>query len=152
MKYLPMLSEGSHSMKMCLKLAYYAFHCLLQKMLRWVPFGVFLLHYLLKFKTLDDFFPSKMWLQISLRLWLECVCVHPLIKDVFQATFDTFYQCHFQKMIGLVAFKFSLLFMLKFKSFKMWRPVSPFILLRLLLCVWKVIPYRKGMSWGICSL
>ena len=25
MKYLPMLSEGSHSMKMCLKLAYYAF-------------------------------------------------------------------------------------------------------------------------------
>ena len=35
----------------------------------------------------------------------------------------------------------------------MWRPISLFILLRFLLCVWKVrIPYRKGMSWGMCSL
>ena len=59
----------------------------------------------------------------------------------------TFYQCHFQKMVGWVAFKVSLLVMLKFKSCKMWRPMSLFILLRFLLSVWKVIPYRKGMSW-----
>ena len=35
----------------------------------------------------------------------------------------------------------------------MWRPMSLFMLLRFLLCVWKVrIPYRKGVSWGMCSL
>ena len=35
----------------------------------------------------------------------------------------------------------------------MWRPMSLFMLVRFLLCVWKVrIPYRKGMSWGMCSL
>ena len=38
-----------------------------------------------------------------------------------------FYQRHFQKMVGRVAFKASLLFMLKFKSFKMSQPVSLFI-------------------------
>ena len=44
------------------------------KILRRVPFGVFL-HYLLKFKPFAEFFPLKMWLQISLCVWLECVCV-----------------------------------------------------------------------------
>ena len=34
----------------------------------------------------------------------------------------------------------------------MWRQMFLFILLRFLPCVWKVIPYRKGMSWGMCSL
>ena len=33
-------------------------------------------------------------------------------KDVSQAIIVTFYQCHFQKMVGWVAFKFSLLFVL----------------------------------------
>ena len=75
-----------------------------------------------------------------------------LNKDVSQAIIGTFYQCYFQKMVEWVVFKFSLLCMLKFKWFKMWRPMSLFILLPFLLCVWKVIPYRKGMSWGMCSL
>ena len=52
--------------------------------------------------------------QISLCLWLERVCVHPMNKDVSQAIIVTFYPCHFQKMVGWVAFKFSLLFVLKF--------------------------------------
>ena len=35
----------------------------------------------------------------------------------------------------------------------MWRPMSLFMLLPFLLCMWKVrIPYRKGVSWGMCSL
>ena len=42
-----------------------------------------------------------------------CVCVHPLNKDVSQAIIGTFYQCHFQKIVGWVTFK------LRFKSFKM---------------------------------
>ena len=91
----------------------------------------------------------------SLCLWLECVCVRPLNKNVSEGTISTFYRCHFQKMAewDKVAFKFSLLFMLRIKSFKMWRRVmSFFMLLRFLLCVWKVIPYRKGISWGMCSL
>ena len=73
----------------------------------------------------------------SLCLWLECVCVPPLNKDVSQAIIGTFYQCHFRKMAGWdkVAFKFSLLFMLRVKSFKMWRLMSLFKLLRFLLCV-----------------
>ena len=86
----------------------------------------------------------------SLCLWLECVCVPPLNKDVSQAMIGTFYQCHFRKMAGWekVVFKFSLLFMLKIKSLKMWRLMSLFMLLRFLFCVWRVIPYRKGMSFG----
>ena len=80
-----------------------------------------------------------------------CVCVCVYIH-VSQAIICTFYQCQFQKMVGWVAFKFSLPFMLKLKSFKMWRPMSLFILLRFLLCVRKVIPNRKVMSWGMCSL
>ena len=104
-------------------------------------------------KLFTSFSPFKTWLQISLCVWLQLyVCVHPLNKVVFQAIIGTFYQCHFQKMVGWVAFKVSLLFMLKFKSFKMWRPMSLFILLRLLLCLWKVIPNRKGMCWEMCSL
>ena len=30
---------------------------------------------LLKFNLLMSFFPSKTWLQISVCVWLECVCV-----------------------------------------------------------------------------
>ena len=104
------------------------------KRLRWVRFGVFL-HHLLKFKPLDDVFPFKTWLQISLCLWLERVWVHPVNKDVSQAIFSTFYQCQFQKIVGWIGFKFSLLFMLRIKSFKMWRLMSLFKLLRFLLCV-----------------
>ena len=58
----------------------------------------------------------------------------------------------FSKDGGLGRFKVSLVFMLQFKSFQMWRTMSLFMLLRFWLWVWKVIPYRKGMSWGMCSL
>ena len=124
-----------------------------KRFLRWVPFGVFL-QYSLKFKHFVDFFPYKMWLQISVFVARVCVCVPPLNKDVSQAIIGTFYQCHFRKMAGWdkVAFKFSLLFMLRIKSFKMWRLMSLFMLLRFLLCVWRVIPYRKGMSSGMWTL
>ena len=127
-----MLSEGSHYMKMCLKLAHCAFSSYPSKDATRSTF-VAILHYLLKFKPFDEFFPSKTWLQISLCLWLECVCVHPLNKDVPQAITGTLYQYHFQKMVGWVVFKVSVLFTLRFKSFRMWRPMSLFILLRFLL-------------------
>ena len=100
------------------------------------------LHHLLKFKPLDDVFPFKTWLQFSLCLWLERVCVHPVNKDVSQAIFSTFYQCQFQKIVGWICFKFSLLFMLKFKSSKMWRPMSFYLI--------AILAFRvKEMSWGI---
>ena len=78
-----------------------------------VPFGVFL-HYLLNFKPLDDFFSSKTWLQIAGFVAWVCVCVY---IHVSQAIICTFYQCQFQKMVGWVAFKFSLSFTWKLKSF-----------------------------------
>ena len=37
---------------------YCPFHHLLEKMVHWVPFVVFL-HFLLKFKPFNEFFPSK---------------------------------------------------------------------------------------------
>ena len=48
-----------------------------------------------------------------------CVCVHPLNKDVSQAIIGTFFQRLLQKMVGWVAFEFSLRFLLKLKPFKM---------------------------------
>ena len=63
------------------------FHRLLQKMLRWVPFGVFL-HFLLKFKHFDEFFPFQ---NVIANL---CVCcVHPLNKDISQAQFKNQSAC-----------------------------------------------------------
>ena len=41
-------------------------------------------------------------------------------------------------------------FMLKFKALKMWWPMSLFILVQFLLCVWNIIPSRKGMSREMC--
>ena len=58
------------------------------------------------YKPLDDFIPSKTWMQISVCFWLEGVCGHPLNKDFSQFVIGTFYQCHFQKMAGWVAFNF----------------------------------------------
>ena len=99
-------------------------------------------HHLLKFKPLDDVCPSKTWLQISLCLWLERVCVHPVNKDVYQAIISTFYQCQFQSIVGWLAFKFSLLFMLKFKSLKLWGPMYFYLI--------AILAFRvKEMSWGI---
>ena len=46
------------------------------------------------------------------------LCSAPPPKKIFpvrRCISGTFYQCHFQKMVGWVAFKVSLLFMLKFK-------------------------------------
>ena len=47
------------------------------------------------------------------------MCVHPLNKDVSQAIIGTFFQSLLQKMVGWVAFEFSLRFLLKLKPFKM---------------------------------
>ena len=129
------------------------FHRLLQKILRWVACGVF---YFTIYSSLNPWmiFPfQNVIANLCVFVTGVCVCVHPhsLNKDFSQAVIGTFYQYHFQKIVGWVAFKF-LFFMLKFKLFKMCRPLSLFILLRFLLSVWKVIPYRKGMSCGMCSL
>ena len=125
------------------------FHRLLQKILRWVPCGVFL-HYLLNFEPLHDFFPSKPWLQISLCLWRKCVCQYThWIKISFKLSLALFISAIFWKMGGWVAIKF-FFFMLKFKSFKMWRPKCLFILLRFLLSVWKVISYtERNVLWNV---
>ena len=55
---------------------------------------------------------------ISLCVWLECVCVLPVNEDVTQAIIDTFHQYHFQKVVGWVAFKVSLLFSWSLNRFK----------------------------------
>ena len=61
----------------------------------------FFIHYLLKFKPMDDFFPSKMWLKISLCLWPECVAyIHWHFLSV-----------PFSNDGRMGRFKFSLLFM-----------------------------------------
>ena len=75
-------------------------------MLRWGPFGVFL-HFLFKFKLFDDFFPfqnviANLCVSVASSL---CVYVHPLNIDVPQAIIGTFFQCLFEKMVGLVAFE-----------------------------------------------
>ena len=74
-----------------------------------------------------------------------CSYIH-WMKDISQAIIGTFFKRLFSNMVGWVAFKVSLL---KFKPFKMWRPVSLFILLRFLLWVWKVIftrTVRKALN------
>ena len=135
------------------------FHRVLRKMLRWVPFVVFL-HFWFKFKLFAQFFPFQNVIAnlqslslsvqpVQLAWGRECVYVHR-IKTSLKLSLH-FFQCLFQKMVGLVAFEVSLCFLLKLKPLKMWRPMSLFMLLRVLLCVWKVIPYRKGMSraWNV---
>ena len=80
-----------------------------------------------------------------------CVCVHPLNKDFSKAVIGTFYQSHFQKMVGWVALSY-FFFMLKFKSFKMWRPMSLYFNAILAQRVKRSFPYRKGMSYYMYSL
>ena len=53
-----MLSEGSHEMKMCLKLAYCAFSSSPSKDVTMSTFCGFL-HFLLNFEPFNEFFPSK---------------------------------------------------------------------------------------------
>ena len=58
-------------------------------------------------KALDDFFPfQNVIANLCVFVAGVCVCVHPLNKDFSQAVIGTSYQCHFQKMVGWVAFKF----------------------------------------------
>ena len=72
----------------------------------------FFLHFLLKFKPFDEFFPSKTWLQVSLSQCVATVCVcvsvcvHPLNKDVSQGIIGTFLQCVLQEMVRWVALRF----------------------------------------------
>ena len=143
-----MLSEGSHACVWSYHTALFNSSSPLKDSTMSTLWGF--LHYLLKFKPLDDIFPSKTWLQISVCLWLECVCVYPLNKDFSQAVIGFFYQCHFQKMVGWVTLKF-FFFMLKFKSFRIWRPMSLFILLRFLLSVWNVIRslQERNVLWNV---
>ena len=92
-----MLIEGSHQMKMCLKLAYCAFSSSPSKDATMSTFVVFL-HYLSKFKPFDELFPfQNVIANLSVFVARACVCVHPFNKDVCQAIIGTLYQCHFQK-------------------------------------------------------
>ena len=92
-------------MKMCLKFAHCAFSLSPSKDSKMSALWGFSSLYLLKCKPVDDFSLPKHDCK-SVCLWLECVCVHPLNKDFCQAVNGTFYQCHFQKMVGWVTFKF----------------------------------------------
>ena len=86
------------------------FHRLLQKMLQWVPSVVFL-HFLLKFKPFDEFFPfQNVIANLSQCVANVCVCVHPLNKDISQAIIGTFFQCILQKMVRWVALRFVIAF------------------------------------------
>ena len=86
------------------------FHRLLQKMLQWVPSVVFL-HFLLKFKPFDEFFPfQNVIANLSQCVANVCVCVHPLNKDISQDIIGTFFQCILQKMVRWVALRFVITF------------------------------------------
>ena len=135
-------------MKMCLKLVHYAFSSSPSKDTTMSTFCGFFFTFLLKFKPFDEFFSfqnviANLSVCVSVCVCV-CVCVHPLNKDVSQAIIGTFFQCILQKMVG---WQVCHCFMLKFKLFKMWQlNMSLFILLHFLLCMWNVIPYRKGIS------
>ena len=108
-------------MKMCLKLEYCAFSSSPSKDATMSTFVVFL-HYFLEFKPFDELFPFQNVianLSVFVARVCVCVCVHSFNKDVCQAIIGTLYQCHFQKKVGWVTFKVSVLFTLKFKSFQM---------------------------------
>ena len=76
------------------------------------------LHFLLKFKPFDEFFPfQNLIANLSVCVASVCVCVHPLNKDASQAIIGRFCQCVLQKMVG--CFEVCHHFMLKFKLFKM---------------------------------
>ena len=91
--------------------------------------------------------PRRDCKSLSVCSYRVCVCLCEYIywiKTSLKLSFH-FFQCLFQKMVEWVAFKVSLRFLLKFKPFKMWQPMSLFMLLRLILrCVWKVIPCNTG--------
>ena len=60
------------------------------------------LHFLLKFKPFDEFFPfQNMIANLCVCVATVCVCVHPLNKDISQA--GTFFQCILQNIVGWVA-------------------------------------------------
>ena len=86
-------------MKMCLKLAYSSFASSPSKDDTMSTFCVLFLHFFLKFKQFDEFFPSKTSLKflcVARACVCVCVCgVRPLNKDVSQAIIALF-QCLFQ--------------------------------------------------------
>ena len=67
-------------MKMCLKLAYYAFSSSPPKDAMIIPLNVVFLHFLLKFTPFDEFFPfQNMIANLSVcvaSVVVVCVCVH----------------------------------------------------------------------------
>ena len=74
-----------------------------------------------------------------------CECIY-CIKPSLKLSLALFSQCLLQKTIGWVAFEVSFRFLLKFKPSKLWRAMPLFILLRFLLYVRKVSPFRKGVE------
>ena len=71
-------------------------------------------HFLCKFKPFLEFSFQNLISNLSLHEASVCVCgcVHPLNKDVSQATIGTFFLCFLQKMAAWVAFEVSIRFML----------------------------------------
>ena len=68
------------------------------------------LHFLLKFKPFDEFFPfQNLIANLSVCVASVCVCVHPLNKDASQAIIGRFCQCVLQKMVeGALRFAITL--------------------------------------------
>ena len=85
------------------------FHRLLQKILLWVPSVVFL-HFLLKFKPFDEFFPFQNVIA-NLCACVAAVCVCTSIKQRHLSSYHWhFFQCILQKMVGWVALRFVIAF------------------------------------------
>ena len=82
-----------------------------KRFLRWAPFGVFL-QYLLKFKHFVDFFPYKMWLQISVFVARVCAVYLHWIKTSLKLSLALFISAIFERwQVGtrsLSSFLFSL--------------------------------------------
>ena len=121
-------------MKMCLKLAYYAFSSSPPKDAMIIPLNVVFLHFLLKFTPFDEFFPfQNMIANLSVcvaSVVVVCVCVHvhPLNILWHLSSYRwQFFWVHFTKDGRMGHFEVCHRFVLKFKPFKVWWPMSLFI-------------------------
>ena len=67
------------------------------------------LHFLLKFKPFDEFFPFQNVIA-NLSVCIATVCVHPLNKDISQAIIGTFFSALYKRMVRWVALRFVIAF------------------------------------------
>ena len=98
-------------MKMCLKLAHYAFLSPPSKGTTMSTFCVFFFTFCWRLNLFMSFsLPKRVCKSLWVCSYMYCVsvsvCVHPLNKDVSQAIIGSFLHCVLQKMVRWVALRF----------------------------------------------